>query len=62
MALQQTQHPIGNADWRPEHYFLGNGISFDSVGLSLAAADLYPRNSNADMRDYLQQQQQQQAQ
>lgn len=59
MALQQAQYPIGEADWRPAHYFLGNGISFDSVGLSLAVADLYHRNNNADMRDYLQQQQQQ---
>ncbi|WP_445372523.1 hypothetical protein ACH518_08055 [Methylomonas sp. HW2-6] len=62
MALQQAQYPISEADWRPTHSSLGDNISFDSVGLSLAVADLYHRIDNEDMRDYLQQQQQQQAQ
>ncbi|ANE54311.1 MULTISPECIES: Uma2 family endonuclease [Methylomonas] len=52
-----------STDWRPAHYFLGDAMSFDSIGLSVAVADLYQRVNNEDMRDYLQQiQQQQQAQ
>lgn len=47
-----------SADWLPAHYFLGDNISFDSVGLSVAVADLYHRINNEDMQDYLQQQQQ----
>lgn len=58
MALHQAQYPISEADWRPAHSFLGDRISFDCVGLSVAVTDLYHRINNAGMRDYQQQQQQ----
>ncbi|QPK61790.1 Uma2 family endonuclease [Methylomonas sp. LL1] len=42
-------------NWFAEHYFLGDSISFESIGLSVGVVDLYHRVNNEDMRDYLQQ-------
>lgn len=51
-----------SASWSPANYFLGDSIHFESIGLTVAVADLYQRVNNEDMRDYLQQLQQQQQQ
>jgi Uma2 family endonuclease len=42
-------------NWFAEHFFLGDTISFESIGLSIGVAELYHRVDNEDMRDYLQQ-------
>lgn len=42
-------------NWFAEHFFLGDTIRFESIGLSINVADLYHRVNNEDMQDYLQQ-------
>lgn len=42
-------------NWLAEHYFLGDSISLESIGLNVNAADLYHRVNNEDMQNYLQQ-------
>lgn len=42
-------------NWFAEHYFLGDSISLESIGLNINVADLYHRVNNEDMQDYLQQ-------
>jgi len=42
-------------NWFAEHFFLGDSISFESIGLSTGVAELYHRVDNEDMRDYRQQ-------
>jgi Uma2 family endonuclease len=46
-------------NWFPEHYFLGDEVVLESVGLSVSVTELYHRVDNEDMRDFLQQPQQQ---
>jgi Uma2 family endonuclease len=46
-------------NWFPEHYFLGDEVEFESVGLSIGVAELYHRVDNEDMRDFQQQLEQQ---
>ena len=46
-------------NWFAEHYFLGDEVELESVGLTVSVADLYRRVDNEDMRDYLQHLQQQ---
>jgi len=41
--------------WVSEHYFLGDEVTFTSLELTLAVADIYARVNNEDMSDYLQQ-------
>ena len=41
--------------WVSEHYFLGDEVTFTSLDLTLAVADIYARVTNEDMSDYLQQ-------
>ncbi len=41
--------------WVSEHYFLGDEVTFMSLDLTLAVADIYARVTNEDMSDYLQQ-------
>ena len=48
-----------SAHWMPEHYFLGDSLTLESIGLTLAVSDVYQRVNNEDMQDYLQQLQQQ---
>lgn len=48
-----------SANWLSEHYFLGDSVTLESVGLSVSVGDIYQRVNNEDMRDYLQQLQQQ---
>lgn len=46
-------------NWFPEHYFLGDEVVFQSIGLTVSVVELYHRVNNEDMRDYLQSLQQQ---
>lgn len=46
-------------NWFPEHYFLGDEVKFETIGLSVDVAELYHRVDNEDMRDYLHSLQQQ---
>jgi Uma2 family endonuclease len=48
-----------SANWLSEHYFLGDDVTLESVGLTVAVAGIYQRVDNEDMRDYQQQLQQQ---
>jgi Uma2 family endonuclease len=48
-----------SANWLSEHYFLGDSLTLESVGLSISVDDIYQHVNNEDMRDYLQQLQQQ---
>ncbi|MDD1622304.1 MAG: Uma2 family endonuclease [Methylococcaceae bacterium] len=48
-----------SANWLSEHYFLGDDVTLESVGLTVSVYDIYQRVNNEDMRDYLQQLQQQ---
>jgi len=40
--------------WQSEHYYLGDEVFFDSIGLHLSVAEIYDRVGNEDMRAYLQ--------
>ncbi len=40
-------------DWLPTYYFLGETVTFDSIKLTLAVADIYHRVVNEDMSDWL---------
>ena len=46
-------------NWFPAHYFLGDDVIFQAIGLTVSVAELYHRVNNEDMRDYLQSLQQQ---
>ena len=46
-------------NWFAEHYFLGDELHLESIGLTVGVADIYRRVDNEDMRDYLQQLQEQ---
>lgn len=46
-------------NWFPAHYFLGDQVLLEAVGLTVDVAELYHRVDNEDMRDFLQLQQQQ---
>lgn len=46
-------------NWFAEHYFLGDNLDLESIALNVSVADLYRRVDNEDMRDYLQQLQEQ---
>lgn len=48
-----------STDWASEHFFLGDSVTFESIGLTMTVSDLYHRVNNEDMRDYLQQLEQQ---
>jgi len=36
-------------DWSSKHYFLGDKITFESIGLTLEVKDIYARVNNSDM-------------
>lgn len=40
--------------WQPTHYFLGDDITFESIGLTLAVEELYKRVDNQDVNEWLQ--------
>ena len=39
--------------WLPKHYFLGDDITFESIGLTLPVEDIYHRVHNEDMSEFL---------
>jgi len=39
--------------WLPRHYFLGDEITFESIGLTLPVEEIYSRAQNEDMVEYL---------
>lgn len=39
--------------WKAEHYFLGDSIVFESIGLQLTVAEIYERVTNDDMHEWL---------
>jgi len=41
--------------WLSEYFFLGDTVTFASIGLSLSVAEIYDRVDNADMREFRQQ-------
>lgn len=45
-------------NWQSFYYYLGDRISFESLGISIAVEDIYERVDNEDVLSYLQQKQQ----
>jgi len=45
-VLRRSQH------WRPDYYFLGDQVTFDAIGLTLAVEEIYDRVDNADMNEF----------
>jgi len=39
--------------WIPSHYFLGDEVTFESIGLTLPVEDIYHRVQNDDMLEFL---------
>ncbi|MDO9046719.1 MAG: Uma2 family endonuclease [Methylobacter sp.] len=39
--------------WVSHHYFMGDNVTFDSVGLSLSVADIYARVDNDDVTSFV---------
>lgn len=42
-----------NEGWIPSHYFLGDEVTFESIGLTLPVEDIYHRVQNDDMVEFL---------
>lgn len=40
-------------NWRSQHYFLGDNVTFDSIQLTLPVEDIYHRVNNEDMTEFL---------
>ena len=40
-------------DWGSKHYFLGDDVVFESIGLTLPVAEVYHRVNNEDMTEFL---------
>jgi Uma2 family endonuclease len=43
--------------WVSNHYFLGDSVCFDAIGLTLTVEEIYARVDNDEVRSYLQEQQ-----
>jgi Uma2 family endonuclease len=43
-----------NKHWLSEYYFLGDSVTFESVGLTLTVEEIYDRVDNADMNEFRQ--------
>ncbi|MFT4929003.1 MAG: Uma2 family endonuclease [Phenylobacterium sp.] len=39
--------------WQPKHYFLGDEVTFESIGLTLPVEEVYHRVKNQDMTEFL---------
>lgn len=39
--------------WQPRHYFLGDHVTFESIGLTLSVEEVYHRVKNQDMTEFL---------
>jgi hypothetical protein len=42
-----------NEGWLVKHYFLGDEVTFESIGLTLSVEDIYHRVQNDDMVEFL---------
>ena len=42
-----------NAGWIPKSYYLGDNVTFDSIGLTLSVEVIYERVQNSDMAEWL---------
>ena len=40
--------------WKPEHYYLGSEVRFDSIGFTISVEEIYERVINEDMVKFLQ--------
>ena len=40
--------------WQPQYYYLGDEITFQSIGLTLAVEEIYERVQNVDVAEWLQ--------
>ena len=45
-VLRRDQH------WRPDYFFLGDSVNFESIGLSLTVEEIYDRVDNTDMNEF----------
>jgi Uma2 family endonuclease len=43
-----------SANWFPARYYLGDEMTFESIGLTLSVAEIYQRVENEEMLEYLQ--------
>lgn len=48
-VLRKSNH------WRSDYYFLGDSVTFESIGLTLTVEEIYDRVDNADMNEFRQQ-------
>lgn len=39
--------------WQPNYYFLGDEVTFESVGLTVSVEEIYDRIQNEDVREWL---------
>ncbi|MGN7612081.1 Uma2 family endonuclease [Magnetococcales bacterium HHB-1] len=46
-VLRRSNH------WIPEHFYLGDNVIFESIGLTLSVEEIYERVDNEDMREFL---------
>ncbi len=46
--------------WVLNHYFMGDSVQFDAIGLTLTVEEIYARVDNDEVRSYIQEQQAQQ--
>ncbi|MFZ2406527.1 MAG: Uma2 family endonuclease [Methylobacter sp.] len=47
-VLRKSNH------WQPEYFYLGDRVSFESIGLVLTVEEIYDRVDNADMNEFRQ--------
>jgi Uma2 family endonuclease len=40
-------------DWHSSYYFLGDDVTFESIGLTLPVLEVYARVENQELRDFL---------
>lgn len=43
-----------NKHWLSEYYFLGDSVTFESIGVTLTVEEIYDRVDNGDMREFRQ--------
>ena len=50
-VLRRSNH------WKPEYFYLGDQVTFESIGLTLPVEEIYDRVDNEDMHEFIQQKQ-----
>lgn len=48
LVLRKSKH------WQPEYFYLGDQVTFESIGLTLTVEEIYDRVDNADMNEFRQ--------